>query len=119
MQLIHDTYAKQLVDLCEIETQQLWRRDHLVDTEYQVLDTLLEWMASLPLDRLTLLTAKFGSSIPEDYAECLVHEIIQYGEPKYADMSDNEWLGELQSEYYVDHMCATFDDLFTDLWDEE
>ena len=49
MQLIHDTYAKQLVDLCEIETQQLWRRDHLVDTEYQVLDTLLEWMASLPL----------------------------------------------------------------------
>ena len=119
MQLIHDTYAKQLVELCEIETQQLWQRDHLVATEYQVLDTLLGWMASLPLDRLTILTAKFGSSIPEDYAECLVHEIIQYGEPKYADMSDEEWLYELQSEYYFGHMHATFDDLFLDLWREE
>ena len=72
MQLIHDTYAKQLVQLCETETQRRWRRDKLVATEYQVLDTLLNYLENLPKDKLDLVVATFGPSIPKQYAEEMV-----------------------------------------------
>ena len=119
MQLIHDTYAKQLVELCEIETQRRWRRAQLVATEYQVLDTLLEWMAALPADKLTLLTATYGIALPEMYTSELVNHIIDWGEPKYTDMSDSEWLGEFMSDKAIGHMHEDFDDVFYFFWDEE
>ena len=118
MQLINETYSTQLVHLCEQETQRRWRRDELVTTEYQVLDTLLEWMASLPADKLTLLTATYGIALPEEFASELVGHIIDWGEPKFTDMSDYEWLGQLQSEETVGFMHEDFDDVFYYFWDE-
>jgi len=114
MQLIHDTYAKQLVQLCETETQRRWRRDKLVATEYQVLDTLLNYLENLPKDKLDLVVATFGPSIPKQYAEEMVGHIIGWGVPKdtWNDPDGRRWLGELMSELRIEQMHEDFDDVF-------
>ena len=109
MQLIHDTYAKQLVQLCETKTQRRWRRDKLVATEYQVLDTLLNYLENLPKDKLDLVVATFGPSIPQEYAEEMVGHIIDWGVPKdtWNDTDGRRWLGELMSELRIEQMHKT------------
>lgn len=116
MQLINETYSTQLVHLCEQETQRRWSRTELGTTEYQVLDTLCNYLEDLPKDKRDLVIATFGASIPETYAKEMVGHIIDWGEPKYMDMSDDEWLGELMSELRIGQMHESFEDVFYDLF---